>query len=190
MTDKQPPSQGLTQAETAALPASSLAITQEVIDKIPKDFHNITITSLLPLLTVIMAHVQQVKDLKGDDKKKLVLYCLNLMIKNMPFPERQVIQPIAEAIAPAAIEGIIRGSRFAAKHTEDLIVSQLKKKQDPAAHQLLSRITWPALPQRRKVPPPKKSTPTNMIKQKICMGRLVSPSISLGVKNRMVSACV
>ena len=77
MTDKQPPSQGMTEAETSPLPASSLAVTQEIIANIPKDFHNITINSLLPLLTVIMGHVQQVKHMKGDDKKKVVLYCLD-----------------------------------------------------------------------------------------------------------------
>lgn len=153
MTDKQTPSEGLTQADMSA-------ITHDVIAKIPKDFHSITITNLLPLLTVIMAHVQQVKDLKGNDKKQLVLYCLDLMISNMPFPEKQVVQPIADAIAPAAIEGIIQGSRFAAKHVEQLVVSERKRRQDPGPRQLLSRITWP---RRIKSPSSNKPTPPRAV---------------------------
>ncbi len=129
-------------------PSGNDALAQNIVKMIPKDFHHITITSLLPVLSVIMAHAQEMQGLNGDEKKELVLSCLKLLIDNMPFPERQVIAPIADAVAPVAVEGIIRGSRFAVRHVEELMISERKRQQDPASRQLLSRITWPNIPRK------------------------------------------
>lgn len=131
MTDSSQ-DKALSEAEKAAL---------EVMNKIPQDLHHVTITSLLPLLTVIMAHAQEVSALDGPEKKQLVLYCLEMMVKCMPFPEKEIIGPVIEAAAPSAIEGIIRGSRYAEKYSLELLHKEKTALQNP--HLTLPKFTWP-----------------------------------------------
>lgn len=89
---------------------------QDIMQKVPSDLHHITMDSLLPLLTVLMGHAQDVGKLTGPQRKAVVLYCLHTMLGRMPFPENQIITPVVDAVAPAAIEGIIRASRSAEEH--------------------------------------------------------------------------
>lgn len=143
-----PENGNLTNAESAA---------QDVMAKIPKDLHHLTIDSLLPMITVLMAHVQEFKDLNGPSKKQLVLYCLDLMIQKMPFPESQILAPIVKAVAPQAIEGIMQGSRYAERHGGELL------KNRPRLPGVLTKISWPQTRLSRPKPSPPKSmhTPTD-----------------------------
>ncbi len=152
---------------------------QEIIDKIPKDLHHLTLDTILPMITVLMAHVQEVKNLDGPSKKKMVLYCLDFLIKRMPSPESQVLAPVVHAIAPAAIEGIMQGSRYAEKHCDQLLIAQRVRTQLPA---LLTKVTWPSLrsPSKRLSPP---KTISLMTKPSVSFKHTHRPSIPRRVES-------
>lgn len=97
---------------------------QEIVAKLPADLHHVTVESLLPLVTVVMAHAQSLEQLSGPDKKQLVINCLDLLVARMPFPENQIIAPVVDAIAPAAIDGIVRGTRSARQHGGQLLAAR------------------------------------------------------------------
>ena len=77
--------------------------------------------SLLPLIALLMTHVQDIKAMDGSAKEKLVMSCLDILIERLPFPENKVIEPVVNAVAPGAIAGILAGSQYAEKHFQDII---------------------------------------------------------------------
>ena len=96
----------------------------DIVAKLPTDLRHVTVESLLPLLAVVMAHAQNLQQLSGPDKKKLVIACIDLLVARMPFPESQIIAPIVDAVAPAAIDGIVQGSRSARRHGGELLAAR------------------------------------------------------------------
>lgn len=101
---------------------------QQIISEVPQDLHHVSLESLLPLIALLMTHVQDNKAMDGSAKEKLVMSCLDILIERLPFPENKMIEPVVNAIAPGAIAGILAGSQYAEKHFQDIINSLLTTK--------------------------------------------------------------
>lgn len=111
---------------------------QEIISEVPQDLHHVSLESLLPLIALLMTHVQDIKALDGSAKEKLVMSCLDILIERLPFPENKVIEPVVNAVAPGAIAGILAGSQYAEKHFQDIIQSRR-----PERMKFFSSLTLP-----------------------------------------------
>lgn len=97
---------------------------EDLVSRIPQDLHHITLEGLLPLISLLMVHAQELTSLDGPSKQQLVVKCLDILIERMPFPENKIIEPVVNAIAPGAISGIVTGSKYAKQHCKDFVVQQ------------------------------------------------------------------
>ena len=142
----------------------------EILSKIPKDLHHLTLDNLLPMISVLMAHVEDIKELTGEEKKALVMYSLDLMVNQMPFPENRVLAPVVDAIAPGAIEGIIKGSKYASNHIEELLRAQRETRLPMQVWKVKwPKITRPSIQKRSPPSIPKNQIPTMARPRTACM---------------------
>lgn len=97
------------------------ALASEIVSKLPQDVTRIDIHTLLPVLTTLMSHAQEVEGLSGPGKKKLVLDCLNILVLQLPFPENEIMAPVVKSVGPVACDAICTAVGKAEIAVSDLV---------------------------------------------------------------------
>ena len=96
-------------------------LATEIISKLPEDYQHVTVNNLMPVITALMAHAQEIETLDGPGRKDLVVACVDLIAQRLPFPENEVLKPIVKAVVPPACDAICAGVKRVEVDVKDLL---------------------------------------------------------------------
>lgn len=84
-------------------------IAKEIVTTVPVG--QLTVESFIPVIGYLCSHLSEVRSLDGPQKKKIVIRCLDIAVDQMGFPQKAILRPLVDSVAPPAIDALIKAAK-------------------------------------------------------------------------------
>lgn len=84
-------------------------IAKEIATSVPVG--QLTVESFIPVIGYLCSHLSEIESLDGSQKKQVVIRCLDIAVDQMGFPQKAILRPMVDTVAPPAIDALIKAAK-------------------------------------------------------------------------------